>query len=128
MTKAEKFEEVFGIKIDDYPSDICDIAHHKYCNNANSCHDCVIFKFWKQEYVESGKGNDVEHNMTRVEENNIMMERIYKDLNRYPFPEKIEDVGVDPKTLTFMDMSRSLAIIADKLNTGIIEKEENNGL
>lgn len=66
--------------------------------------------------------------MTRVEENNIMMERIYKNLNRYPFAEKIEDIGVDPKTLTLMDMSRSLAIIADKLNTGIIEKEDNNGL
>ncbi len=59
--------------------------------------------------------------MNRTEENNIMMERIYKDLSRYPFTENIEDV-VDPKTLTLMDISRSLAIIADELR----KEEQNN--
>ncbi len=56
MTNAEKFEKVFGIKIDDYPSDICDIADHKYCIDANNCHECTIFKFWSKEYVETPEG------------------------------------------------------------------------
>lgn len=53
-------------------------------------------------------------NMNRTEENNIMMERIYKELNEYP-TEKINDI-VDAKLLILMDVSRSLAIIADKLD------------
>ncbi len=58
MTNAKKFEEVFGIKIDDYPSDICDIADHKYCVNANNCHECGIFKFWDREYVEVSENKE----------------------------------------------------------------------
>ena len=52
--------------------------------------------------------------MTRTEENNIMMERIYKELNEYP-TEKIDDI-VDAKLLILMDISRSLAVMADKLD------------
>ena len=52
--------------------------------------------------------------MTRTEENNIMMECIYKELNEYP-TEKIDDI-VDAKMLILMDISRSLAVIADELN------------
>lgn len=59
MTNAEKFEEVFGIKINNYPRDICDIADHKYCTNANNCHECEIFKFWDREYVEAGEDKEV---------------------------------------------------------------------
>ena len=54
MTNAEKFEEVFGIKIDEgYPADLCNTADYKYCVNANSCHDCVLFHFWDKEYDEN---------------------------------------------------------------------------
>lgn len=52
MTNAEKFEKVFGIKIDEYPSDLCDIADHKYCKNCITCHDCELFKFWGREYID----------------------------------------------------------------------------
>ncbi len=53
MTNAEKFEEVFGIKIDDegYPSGICQSIDHKICEEHN-CPDCPAFKFWDQEYKE----------------------------------------------------------------------------
>lgn len=50
MTNAEKFEEVFGIKIDEYPDDPCSIADHKYCTNSNACTDCTLFHFWDKDY------------------------------------------------------------------------------
>ena len=50
MTNAEKFEEIFGIKIDDTPDDICNIADHSYCINANDCHHCKLHNFWKKRY------------------------------------------------------------------------------
>lgn len=61
MTNAEKFEEVFGIKIDEYPADLCDTADHKYCTNSNDCPDCVLYHFWDKEYnkglkKKGGKG------------------------------------------------------------------------
>lgn len=53
MTNAEKFEKVFGIKIDDtYPSDPCDIVDHNICVDANSCGDCPVHNFWEKEYKE----------------------------------------------------------------------------
>lgn len=50
MTNAEKFEEVFGIKIDEYPDELCSIANDKYCTNSNACTDCTLFHFWSKEY------------------------------------------------------------------------------
>ena len=55
MTNAEKFEEVFGIKIDeDYPADICHSIDPKICEE-HHCSDCPAFKFWDQEYEEAVK-------------------------------------------------------------------------
>lgn len=52
MTNAEKFEEVFGIKIDEnYPEDICQSIDHNICVE-HDCSDCPAFKFWDQEYKE----------------------------------------------------------------------------
>lgn len=55
MTNAEKFEEVFGIKIDeDYPADICDSVDHDICL-VHDCPNCPIFKFWDREYKAERK-------------------------------------------------------------------------
>ena len=56
MTNAEKFEKVFGIKIDVYPADLCDIVDHDICVNANSCDDCPVYHFWEKEYKETKDG------------------------------------------------------------------------
>jgi len=50
MTNAEKFEEVFGIKIDEYPDTLCDIADHDICVNASDCSHCRLHKFWEKQY------------------------------------------------------------------------------
>lgn len=50
MTNAEKFEEIFGIKIDEYPDDLCDIADHEICMNASGCSKCPLNHFWKKQY------------------------------------------------------------------------------
>jgi hypothetical protein len=56
MTNAEKFEEVFGMKIDeDYPKGICQSIDHKICIEHN-CSDCPAFKFWDREYKEETNG------------------------------------------------------------------------
>lgn len=57
MTNAEKFEEVFGIKIDEeYSSGICQSIDHKICEEHN-CPDCPAFRFWDKEYVERHSNN-----------------------------------------------------------------------
>lgn len=50
MTNAEKFEEVFGIKIDEYAEDPCDIAYHDICVNHSCGKSCPLYHFWKKEY------------------------------------------------------------------------------
>ena len=60
MTNAEKFEEVFGIKIDEYPGDVCDIADHQICIDASDCHHCPLHKFWDKRYKEK-KAKKEEH-------------------------------------------------------------------
>lgn len=55
MTNAEKFEEVFGIKIDDVPSNICDIADRSICRNANGCVNCELYHFWEKQYRKKNK-------------------------------------------------------------------------
>ena len=52
MTNAEKFEQVFGIKIDGLASDLCDIVDHGICINNTSCNRCPLFHFWKKRYKE----------------------------------------------------------------------------
>ena len=50
MTNAEKFEEVFGLKMDkDYPGDICSCVDPKICIN-HKCDRCPAFLFWEREY------------------------------------------------------------------------------
>lgn len=50
MTNAQKFEEVFGLKIDkDYLDDICGCVDSKICASHN-CGRCPAFHFWKREY------------------------------------------------------------------------------
>lgn len=50
MTNAEKFEEVFGIKIDEYPDDLCSIADREICVNHNCDKRCPLYHFWEREY------------------------------------------------------------------------------
>lgn len=64
MTNLEKFEEVFGITIDDRflsPArrqckflDFIDSSKDK-CENFTTCWDCPLYKFWNKEYVEKTK-------------------------------------------------------------------------
>lgn len=51
MTNAEKFEEVFGIKIDeDYPADPCEIFHHSICIEHSCCTRCPAYNFWNRKF------------------------------------------------------------------------------
>lgn len=45
MTNADKFEEVFGIKIDKYSDDLCNIADHEICVNQSRCKGCPLYLF-----------------------------------------------------------------------------------
>jgi hypothetical protein len=49
MTNAEKFEEVFGYKISDFPVDPCDIIS-RVCA-LHTCPSCPLFHFWEKEYT-----------------------------------------------------------------------------
>lgn len=55
MTNAEKFEEVFGIKIEEHLRyrlrDLCKLISNKPCADI-SCEDCPAFRFWEREYKE----------------------------------------------------------------------------
>lgn len=59
MTNAEKFEKVFGLKMDSVPDDPCGIVDDKYCSNNGelygSCNGCNLLNFWNREYVEAGE-------------------------------------------------------------------------
>lgn len=67
MTNAEKFEEVFGIKIDSCPDDPCCIADDKYCSvngfsgliKDKKCQDCELFQFWSKEYNKTEDNEDI---------------------------------------------------------------------
>ena len=51
MTNAEKFEEVFGVKISDmYPADPCDIFDEHICTDSPSCSKCIAYNFWGKRY------------------------------------------------------------------------------
>ena len=51
MTNAEKFEEVFGIKIDEnYPAGICKTISHDICDE-----ECPAYKFWDRKYKKPVK-------------------------------------------------------------------------
>jgi hypothetical protein len=53
MTNAEKFEEVFGIKIDEnYPAPICKCIDIHICESSIDCSECPAFYFWEHEYKE----------------------------------------------------------------------------
>lgn len=51
MTNAEKFEEVFGIKIEEnHPADPCDIFDHNCCINHCCNVRCPAYHFWNKEF------------------------------------------------------------------------------
>lgn len=51
MTNAEKFEEVFGMKIDKYyAEDPCDMVDHEICVNHSCSKGCPLYHFWEKEY------------------------------------------------------------------------------
>lgn len=66
MTNLEKFQEIFGITIDDRfvrslggqckILDLIDPTKYK-CEEYDSCHECPLFRFWDKEYVERVKFN-----------------------------------------------------------------------
>lgn len=45
MTNAEKFEKVFGIKIDESLAGACIIIDHQKCIDASDCTHCIAHKF-----------------------------------------------------------------------------------
>lgn len=65
MTNLDKFQEVFGITIDDryirssgsrcYILDF--IGSSNKCEEYGSCHECPLFHFWDKEYIEKVKFN-----------------------------------------------------------------------
>lgn len=51
MTNAEKFEEIFGYAIDEFPIDPCDMIDHRVCANwGDSYSKCPIYNFWNKHY------------------------------------------------------------------------------
>lgn len=58
MTNLEKFEEVFGIKLDPYEAKNinfpCDAAHIDFCDKRSYHCDssCPAKNFWDKEYVD----------------------------------------------------------------------------
>lgn len=58
MTNAEKFEEVFGIKVAEYPDDPCNTAHDTYCIHSETCSECRLYHFWSREYIETSKDRE----------------------------------------------------------------------
>jgi len=59
MTNLEKFEEVFGIKLNPYDAQHtdfpCECAHNDFCDKYQcdgSGVECPATKFWDKEYVE----------------------------------------------------------------------------
>ena len=65
MTNAEKFEEVFGIKIDELAEDPCYIADDNYCAcnplttfTKKHCGDCELNHFWSKEYTKNGEDRE----------------------------------------------------------------------
>lgn len=55
MTNAEKFEEVFGLKIDEFPDSICDILDHSICIEHDCNYGCPAYKFWDRKYKKPVK-------------------------------------------------------------------------
>lgn len=63
MTNLEKFQEVFGITIDDrYVRPLCQQCRildtsdeMKTCEDYATCLECPLFKFWDKEYKEVNK-------------------------------------------------------------------------
>lgn len=56
MTNAEKFEEFFGIKVDEFAADPCDIADRStICGNTNGCAECELYHFWEKQYRKKNK-------------------------------------------------------------------------
>ena len=66
MTNLEKFEEIFGIKLDPYEakntSFPCECAHIDFCDryecnlSDDSQNNCPAIKFWSKEYKEEKNG------------------------------------------------------------------------
>ena len=52
MTNAEKFKEVFGLEIDDFPADPCDIVDHNVCVD-HDCYNCPLHNFWTKDWRNS---------------------------------------------------------------------------
>lgn len=52
MTNQEKFEMVFGVKVDIYPVNACHIFGDAYCDDHICNESCPAFKFWEKKYEE----------------------------------------------------------------------------
>lgn len=50
MTNAEKFEEIFGIKINEELVNMCNIVDRQICVDASDCNHCPSHKFWEKQY------------------------------------------------------------------------------
>ncbi len=55
MTNAEKFEAVFGIKVDEFPGDVCGILDHSICIDHNCTKACPAYNFWHKRYKKPVK-------------------------------------------------------------------------
>lgn len=54
MTNAEKFEEVFGLKIDNFEKiknlKLCELVDTKDICKAHRCDNCKLSNFWNKQY------------------------------------------------------------------------------
>jgi hypothetical protein len=52
MTRAEKFEEVFGFSISKTADDPCSIIDENVCINSKECKKCPLYHFWEKKWKE----------------------------------------------------------------------------
>lgn len=58
MTNLEKFEQTYGMKVDDMPDDICGIITHEICIEHNCNNKCPAYDFWNREYKNQKEEHD----------------------------------------------------------------------
>lgn len=58
MTNREKFEEIFGLQIDDFPAAICRVVDRSIYENNICNEECPAFKFWDREWKRRNNSND----------------------------------------------------------------------
>lgn len=60
MTNAEKFEEVFGMKISKCAADPCNMVSRDSYSKCihNDCFGCELSNFWDRDYIKTGEDRE----------------------------------------------------------------------